>query len=144
MWRELVQSLSSRVRLSAPAQASVIARVERELGLRLPAELQQLLLESNGIEGDYGASLVWPIEAIRAQNLTFRARPDFRSLYMPFDCLLFFANAGSGSQYAYAVLDGAVRRTDVYLWNHENDSRLWVAPSLQQYLGRCLGPGAAG
>jgi hypothetical protein len=31
----------------------------------------------------------------------------------------------------------------VYLWNHENDSRLWVAPSLQQYLGRCLGPGAA-
>jgi len=53
---------------------------------------------------------------------------------MPFDCLLFFADAGNGNQFAYLILNGEIRRNDVFVWNHENDSRVWVASSMKQFI----------
>jgi hypothetical protein len=53
---------------------------------------------------------------------------------MPFDNLLFFADAGNGDQFAFPIQAGEVRRPDVFCWNHEDDSRIWVAPSLEKYL----------
>jgi hypothetical protein len=44
------------------------------------------------------------------------------------------ADAGNGDQFAFPILDGVARRSDVYVWNHEDDSRSWVAASLQAYL----------
>jgi hypothetical protein len=102
--------------------------------VELPADLAEVLLESNGIDGEYGLGLIWPAERIVADNRRFREYRDFRELYMPFDPLLFFADAGNGDQFAFVILDGAVRRPDVFAWDHENDSRTWVAPSLKTYL----------
>ncbi len=48
--------------------------------------------------------------------------------------LLFFADAGNGDQFAYSVTGGAIRREDIYVWDHEDDSRRCVAPSLLRYL----------
>ncbi|MDQ4123150.1 MAG: SMI1/KNR4 family protein [Acidobacteriota bacterium] len=53
---------------------------------------------------------------------------------MPFDSLLFFADAGNGDQFAFRILKGEIRRNDVFVWNHEDDSRTWVASNLKQYL----------
>lgn len=53
---------------------------------------------------------------------------------MPFDCLLFFADAGNGEQFAYSIQDGLIRKDDIYVWNHEDDSRTWVAPSLKKFI----------
>lgn len=53
---------------------------------------------------------------------------------MPFEPLLFFADAGNGDMFAYTVCNGSVRRPDIFVWNHEDDSRTWVAPSLALYL----------
>jgi hypothetical protein len=53
---------------------------------------------------------------------------------MPFDHLLFFADAGNGDHFAFALHAGVVRRPDVFAWNHEDDSRNWAAPSLEKYL----------
>jgi hypothetical protein len=53
---------------------------------------------------------------------------------MPFDHLLFFADAGDGDQFAFGILNGEIRNPDIFVWNHENDSRTWVAPSLDVYL----------
>ncbi|WSL80461.1 SMI1/KNR4 family protein [Kitasatospora sp. NBC_01266] len=50
---------------------------------------------------------------------------------MPFDPLLFFADAGNGDLFALLPRIG---RPDVFVWNHEDDSRTWVAPSLAKYL----------
>jgi hypothetical protein len=50
---------------------------------------------------------------------------------MPFDPLLFFADAGNGDQFAFVLRD---RRKDVFVWDHETDSRKWVAPDLGSYL----------
>ena len=45
-----------------------------------------------------------------------------------------FADAGNGDQFAFPIVGGSIRGTDVFAWDHENDSRSWVAPSLQTYL----------
>ncbi len=57
---------------------------------------------------------------------------------MPFDSLLFFGEAGNGDQFFYRILDGHVRDADVYLWDHETDSRTWGAPSLVAFLPSIL------
>ncbi len=54
---------------------------------------------------------------------------------MPFDPLLFFADAGNGDQFAFLWTP---RRDEIYAWNHENDNRTWVSASLDQYLRRWL------
>jgi hypothetical protein len=91
-------------------------------------------LESNGVRGEFDLHLIWPIERIREDNLAFRGNPDFPPLYMPFDSLVFFADAGNGDQFAFVVLNGQINRNDVFVWDHENDSRTWVAPTLADYL----------
>src|SRR5262245_22851149 len=133
-WRELVQRLTPDCEFSPPATAAQIAAAEQALGAALPADLRSLLLESNGVAGLYGLGLVWPLERIEADNLAFRSNPDFCELYMPFDPLLFFADAGNGDQFAFCVLAGEVRKDDVFVWDHESDSRTWVAPTLERYL----------
>ncbi|MFD9096994.1 SMI1/KNR4 family protein [Streptomyces collinus] len=45
--------------------------------------------------------------------------------------LLFFADTGGGDLFA---LLSRIDRPDVFTWNHEDDSRTWVAPNLATYL----------
>jgi hypothetical protein len=82
----------------------------------------------------YGLGLIWPVERIVEDNLSFRSNAEFKELYMPFDHLLFFADAGNGDQFAYSINAGVIRKSDIYAWKHEDDSRVWVAPSLKKYL----------
>ena len=63
-------------------------------------------------------------------NAAFRANTEFRDLYMPFDGLVFFADAGNGDQFALSLSGNH----EVYVWNHEDDSRTWVASSVLAYL----------
>jgi hypothetical protein len=49
--------------------------------------------------------------------------------------LLFFADAGvDGILFAFGLIQGAIRRDDVYLWNPYDDGRPWKAPSLRTYI----------
>jgi hypothetical protein len=133
-WRDRVSSLTTKARFARPASPEEIAELESALGVFLPGELRILLEETNGIAGEYGLGLVWPASRILEDNLLFRRSADYRELYMPFDCLLFIGDAGNGDQFAYSILDGAIRRDDIFAWDHENDSRKWVAPNLQSYV----------
>jgi hypothetical protein len=134
MWRDFIQSLSSDCKFSSPSAFASLDAAQSNLAIEFPDELRALLAESNGVLGKYGLGLVWPVERIVSDNLRFRANADFRELYMPFDCLLFFADAGNGDQFAFSICAGSIRREDVFAWNHEDDSRSWVAPSLRTYL----------
>lgn len=134
MWKELIRGLTEHVQFSPPADSEAIAHAETTLGVALPEELADLLGESDGVQGEYGLGLVWPLHRIETDNLTFRQNADFAELYMPFGHLLFFADAGNGDQFAFAIQKGKTRRPDVFVWNHEDDSRTWGAPSLQRYL----------
>jgi hypothetical protein len=131
VWTELIASLPGTTILREAATETALRDVERQLGQSLPTELAALLAESNGIEGEYGLGLVWPVAHIIKENLALRGDVDLGRLYMPFDPLLFFGDAGNGDLFAIVPHTG---RPDVYAWNHENDSRAWVAPSLGKYL----------
>ena len=133
-WREFIQSLTQDVAFHSSASREEIERAESSLDVVLPDELKGLLQESNGIEGSYGHGLIWNVDRITKDNLFFRQFSEYKDLYMPFDHLLFFADAGNGDLFAFAVLNGKIQKSDVYVWNHEDDSRQWVAPSLEVYL----------
>lgn len=134
MWIELIKRLDSQCTFSDPASVDELASAEQRLGIRLPRSLHHLLAETNGVRGKYGLGLVWPIDRIVQDNVAFRANANFKQLYMPFDCLLFIADAGNGDQFGFTILAGQVRRDDIFVWNHENDGRTWAAPSLELYL----------
>src|SRR5471032_2605669 len=123
MWRAFIQSLSSDCTFNVPVVPETLAAAQKCLQVEFPAELVELLSESDGVQGEDGLGLVWPLERIVNDNLSFRAQPDFRELYMPFDCLLFFGDAGNGDQFAFSICAGAIGRPDIFAWEHENDSR---------------------
>jgi hypothetical protein len=135
MWKKLVQQLTNDCKFSAPVSAGHIIVANSSLGVEMPADLSELLCETNGIEGEYGLGLVWNLDRIVEDNLMFRQNANFRDIYMPFDHLLFFADAGNGDQFAFPVCaNSVIHRPDVFVWNHEDDSRSWVANSLKDYL----------
>ncbi len=113
-----------------PAQPEGLAAAEAALGRPLPNDLSQVLAESDGIEGEYGLGLIWTLDRITTDNPVFRNDEQFRGLYMPFDGLVFFADAGNGDQFGLSNSGNQ----EVYMWDHESDSRTWVAPSVMAYL----------
>ena len=132
MWRELVAELTPHASFRPPAPAAAMQEAEEALSQSLPPSLRNLLAESDGIQGEHGLGLVWNVERIVTDNLAFRTSPDFARLYMPFAPLLFFADAGNGDQFAF--LSPPVDRDDIFAWDHEQDSRRWVASNLETYL----------
>ena len=80
-----------------------IRAAEAKLGAPLPSELRDLLSETNGVEGEYGLGLVWTAERIGEDNARFRSDPEFTDLYLPFEGLVFFSDAGNGDQFAISL-----------------------------------------
>ncbi|MFU9037500.1 MULTISPECIES: SMI1/KNR4 family protein [Streptomyces] len=66
------------------------------------------------------AGLIWSAERIVRENQSLREDSELATLYMPFDPLPFFADAGNGDLFA---LLAKIDRPDVFVWNHEDDSR---------------------
>jgi SMI1-KNR4 cell-wall len=139
VWQETVSALAPNAKFSRPAPADELEAIGRALSITLPRELRELLAETNGISDRYGGGLVWPAYRIVSDNLMFRS--SFDGLYMSFDSLLFFADAGNGDQFAFAIKRGQEGELDpdVYVWDHEDDSRRWYAGSLLKYLESWLG-----
>lgn len=135
MWRQGVQEVFPGAGFREPAQVSEIVEAEKRLGRALPAELKQLLLESDGVIGRTHVDTVWTVDQIVERNLLFWSDESFAQLYMPFDALLFFGDNGGGDQFAFVQKP---ERPDVFVWEHESDSRRWVANNLRDYLGRSL------
>jgi hypothetical protein len=131
VWRDLIARLEPAATFAAGATESDLAAAEAALGASLPADLRTCLSETNGVRGRHGLGLIWSCQRIASDNATFRTNSDFGKLYMPFDPLLFFADAGNGDQFA---LLATIDRDDVFVWNHETDSRTWGASNLAQYL----------
>lgn len=136
MWRERILGWTANATFQTGAPEAAIRGCKTALGHALPRDLAELLRESDGVEGEYGLGLIWPVERIRNDNVECCTDVTFARLYMPFEPLLFFADAGNGDQFAFVMRD---RPADVFVWDHETDSRTMVAPSLATYLEWCLG-----
>ncbi|MGW7367786.1 SMI1/KNR4 family protein [Streptomyces sp. NPDC054841] len=135
MWRDVAGQACAEAEFSEPVDGAALAAAEQRLGCPLPADLVSLLRETDGIVGHYGVAAVWPLQRIVEDNLRFRSDRSFADLYMPFDALLFFGDNGGGDQFAFVRTPA---RPDIFVWEHESDSRRWVAGDLRDYLGRSL------
>jgi hypothetical protein len=134
MWNEYIKSISDDFEFTQPVSEKALVKAEASLGLTLPLALRELLRESNGVEQRSAYLLfILPIERIERDNLEMR-RSQALGFYMPFDNLLFFADAGNGDKFGFSISRDGNIREDVFAWNHENDSRTWCAPSLKTFI----------
>lgn len=132
MWNELIRSLAPTAVFAEPLSELRLKRAEDAMGHPFPAQLAALLRESNGVAGEHGLGLVWSADRIVEDNMALRTNGQLGALYMPFEPLLFFGDAGNGDQ--FALRSPPVERGDVFAWDHESDSRTWVAPDVETYL----------
>ncbi|QOV35923.1 SMI1/KNR4 family protein [Streptomyces ferrugineus] len=141
MWRELIASLSTEFDFSNPADGEILCSAESSLGQPIPEELKSFLFESDGVSDGFGCDFIWPVGEIVRRNREMRGTVEFRQLYMPFDSLLFFGDSGSGDLFAFIVSPPC---RDIFVWQHENDSRCWVANGLRDFVTRYLSAGGEG
>ncbi len=99
MWRELIRDLDPQSIFFPGATTLQLTALEKALSITLREELKSLLMESNGVRGEYELRLIWSAEEIVQRNLDMR-NAVFRESHMPFENLLFFADAGNGDQFA--------------------------------------------
>ncbi|QFX82232.1 SMI1/KNR4 family protein [Streptomyces sp. SYP-A7193] len=137
MWREIIEEFPS-VELREPATTQALDRIQAALGATLPTALRSLLLEADGVLDEYGTETIWSAERILSDNIAFRGDAQYRTLYMPFDPLLFFGDNGGGDQFAFVC---SPPRDEVFVWDHETDGRNLVSPSLEAYVRSALGSG---
>ncbi|WP_366292726.1 SMI1/KNR4 family protein [Paenibacillus sp. AN1007] len=133
MWKEYFKGISEECTFSSPAPADEILKVESLFHVTLPSELKEILLETNGVRAIYDLGLIWSADRIKNENRHYRD-DHFQEYYMPFNNLIFFGESGIGDLFAFPVTGEGLCRGDVFVWNHENDSRKWVAPSVSKYV----------
>ncbi|MCP3764888.1 SMI1/KNR4 family protein [Domibacillus sp. A3M-37] len=134
MWKNYIEEISKEYHFKAPATSEDILCIKEKLNVELSKQLLNLLSETNGILDSSDYPLVWSTDQIVEENLFFRNFDDYKDIYMPFDHLLFFSNAGTGDLFGLAVLNGSIQKDDVYVWDHGDDSRTWIASSLKEFL----------
>lgn len=135
MWKEFVNSISKEHHFKDPASRFEITQIQKELNVELPEELAALFNETNGVFDNWNCPLIWSTHQIIKDNLFYRNFEGYRDIYMPFDNLFFFSDAGNGDLFCYAILkNGNIEKNDIYVWGHENDSRTWVAASLKHFI----------
>ncbi len=144
MWHELISEFAQKVAYpleivyAAGATEEQLTALDSALGVMLPEDLAVLLRESNGVRDQYGLHIIWSTEEIGQYNHEMRFSEVYAEMYMSFADMLFFADAGNGDRFAFPILQGKVKATSVFAWDHEDDSRKVVAFSLRSYLERLL------
>ncbi|GAB3503346.1 SMI1/KNR4 family protein [Emticicia fontis] len=149
-WEAFINNLDltdvkSTYHFNSPAADDQLEELQTSFQLNeLPQELLDLYRQANGIEeylniegilnNEKIGELIWPIERVIETNKEFRTHPNFKDLYISFEQLLFVADAGNGDLFGFITLNGNFDRDDIFVWNHENDSRVWVAPNLTKFV----------
>lgn len=128
MWKDFISKLNTNIEFNAPASKNELLKVEEALNIKLPESLKSLLCETDGIDDIE----LWSIQEIKEYNISIRN--SFKEYFMPLDCLLFFCGAGNGDYFGFPIINDETWKDDVYVWNHEDDSRTCVASSLKNFL----------
>jgi len=132
MWKNLINKISEEPEFNIPATPNQLEEIKEKFNLEITNELANLLKESNGV--DIEGVRIWSSKEIIDENIDRRTDEVFKDTYMSFESLLFFADAGNGDYFAFSIINGDIQKDDIYVWNHEDDSRTWIAPSLEDFL----------
>lgn len=141
MWIDFIKNLKANCEFHAPASAEMIENVEKELGIRLPGDLRELLFETNGVySGSFYLNIVWKTDEIIHRNTLIREDSNLGETYMAFESLLFFADAGVDDiMFAFPISAARiVQPRNIIAWYPIEDSRPVLAVGLKDYLTRWL------
>ena len=128
-----------------PAPESLLLELKKQFNLtQLPPELEELYTQTDGVddflyikhldESIKTGDLIWPVERVIKENTFHRTSENYKRLYKSFNNLFFFADAGNGDLIAFEMQDGVLEKSDVYFWNHEDDTREWLASGLKVFI----------
>ncbi|WP_339251034.1 SMI1/KNR4 family protein [Sporosarcina sp. FSL W8-0480] len=134
MWLDYISTISNEYSFTPPATETEINEIKEALNVEVPVKLLELYSETNGVFDVFNCPLIWTTSQIVKENMFFRNSHVFKDLYMPFDHLLFISDNGCGDLFGYKIVNGTIKAEDIYVWNHEDDSRTWVAPSLEVFI----------
>jgi hypothetical protein len=141
-WKEYISKFNTTESIYSfknPAPHFILEELQAQFGLKeLPHELVELYRQTNGVDetlnGDTIGELVWTVERVIETNKQYRTSADFKELYMSFDQLFFVSDASNGDLFGFVTLQGRFDRHDIFVWDHEDDSRKWVAPNLTKFI----------
>ncbi len=122
----------------SPCSEIDIVNIEDDLAIKLPDELKKILLETNGVEDEYGCELVWNCDDLIRKNRSLREYEEFKEQFMSFDSCLMFGEAGNGDQYFYPVLPNGATKSEILIWNHETDERVFFSCDFEQMFKRVI------
>lgn len=134
MWKDYLNSISKECQFKAPATATELLLIKTELNINLPKKLTDLYNETNGVYGNYGISFIWSTEQMVKENMLFWDVHEHRDSMKPLDTYLFFSDAGNGDLFGYSIKNGTIQNEDIYVWDHEGDSRSVIASSLEEFI----------
>lgn len=126
----------------SPVGEGTLSRMSAALRLtKIPTELEELYHQTNGVklllEGMYIGDLIWPVEKVLQTNREYRQSTTLSEIYSSHEPMLFFSDSGCGDLFGFSVGDG-LGQPDVFVWNHEEESRTWVAPDLKSFVAGWL------
>lgn len=134
MWRAYLRNISNECQFTSPATETEILSIRKELYIDVPNKLARIYNETNGVFGNYGIPFIWPTEQLVRENLFFWSIHEHQDSMKPLDTFLFFSDAGNGDLFGYLIENGTIQSEDIYVWNHEDDSRRVIAPSIEVFL----------
>ncbi|WEK56080.1 MAG: SMI1/KNR4 family protein [Candidatus Cohnella colombiensis] len=129
MWKEFISELECELSFNQPASIESINSAEIELNVQFPQTLKELLLESNGVLDEFECDALWPLERIIEENKSIRIEEQ-----ITFNNFLLFSDAGNGDLFAFSIKEGNDNNEEIYVWNHEDESREIVSTSLKDFI----------
>lgn len=132
-WRDRILLCFPDAKINPPALPGQIEKIEKELNRLLPDSLKSALKEADGFSDHTGACIIENLSFLVSDNLDLWSYTD---LYMAPTSMLAFGGPGNGDRYFFPILPNNDYKDEVYIWDHEDDSRTWVAQSLRDLLYR--------
>ena len=118
---------NSYIKVNSPSNNEEIVAAQQELNVAFPNELKELLLELNG-----DSVLLHSLQQI-IEN-TIMTRRELSGCYEGLTQLLFIGGNGCGDYYSYIITDGIIVSNKIIRWEHEDNSRIFVANGLAELI----------
>ena len=101
--------------------------------MALPDQLRDFYLSSAALYDATGANIIMSLGAMVDDNLELWSGA-YDDTYMPFAGVVVFGGPGNGDRFFFPRWRSGVYGEGVFVWNHENDSRSWLANGLKDLL----------
>ena len=125
MWRELIRDLDPQTFFPGATMLQLTA-LEEALSITLREESKSLLMESNGVRGEYELRLIWLQR--RLSNAICICVPVLHSARVICHLKICSSLLMPGMVISLLILlfQGPSIKRDIFAWDHEDDSRTWV------------------